>query len=101
MKTKTKLHTLLAMGIILALGPVWGLLGTVVGMVMAFGHMGATGMGKPEVLANDVGIALYTTAAGLIVCPIGIVCITIAVIFLMRNTKPNQQVAPAIEPPVD
>ena len=84
------------MGILLALGPLWGLLGTVIGMVMAFGHMGATGMGKPEVLANDIGIALYTTAAGLIACPIGIACIVVSVIFLSRikNELQNPKLQP-------
>lgn len=91
MKTKTKFKTLLAVGIILALGPLWGLLGTVVGMVMAFGHMGESGMGKPELLADDIGVALYTTAAGLIICPIGIACIIISCIFLSRIKKKTQK----------
>jgi biopolymer transport protein ExbB len=90
MKTKTKLRTLLAVGILLALGPIWGLLGTVAGMVMAFGHMGESGMGKPELLADDIGVALYTTAAGLIMCPIGIACIIISCIFLSRIKKEKQ-----------
>ncbi|MDF7802005.1 MotA/TolQ/ExbB proton channel family protein [Pontiellaceae bacterium B1224] len=102
MKTKTKLKTLLTVGIILALGPVWGLLGTFFGMVMAFGHMGESGMGKSELLANDIGVALHTTAVGLIMCPVGIAFIVISCIFLNRikNGSSAESVATVlIDPP--
>jgi biopolymer transport protein ExbB/TolQ len=105
MRTKTKFKALLTVGLILALGPIWGLLGTVAGMVMAFGHMGESGMGKPDLLADDIGVALYTTAAGLIMCPIGIACIIISCIFLNRIKKetqnPNQSLEPIVTTPID
>lgn len=44
-----------------------GLLGTVSGMIKAFQTMGTQGMGKPELLAGNIGEALITTAAGLII----------------------------------
>ncbi len=44
-----------------------GLLGTVSGMIKAFQTMGTLGMGKPELLAANIGEALITTAAGLII----------------------------------
>ena len=44
-----------------------GLLGTVSGMIKAFQTMGTQGMGKPELLAANIGEALITTAAGLII----------------------------------
>jgi biopolymer transport protein ExbB len=50
-----------------ALSPMLGLLGTVSGMIKAFSKIGLGGMGKPELLAGDIGEALLTTAAGLIV----------------------------------
>ena len=82
MKQKTKLTVWLVVGIILALGPIWGMVGTVIGMVMAFGHMQQGGTAE---LANDISIALYTTAAGYIACPIGIVIIIVAAIKLNRT----------------
>ncbi len=51
--------------VIAALSPMLGLLGTVQGMVGAFDKIGAGGMGKPEVLAGDIGVALLTTFYGL------------------------------------
>ena len=47
--------------------PLLGLLGTVSGMIKAFQTIGSQGMGKPEVLAGNIGEALVTTATGLII----------------------------------
>ena len=44
-----------------------GLLGTVSGMIGAFGKIGSGGMGKPELLAEYIKEALFTTAAGLMI----------------------------------
>jgi len=47
--------------------PMLGLLGTVSGMIMAFGKIAGTGESgvKPSALAGDISFALFTTAAGL------------------------------------
>jgi biopolymer transport protein ExbB len=50
-----------------SVSPMLGLLGTVSGMIKAFQNIAMGGMGKPEVLANNIGEALITTAAGLII----------------------------------
>jgi biopolymer transport protein ExbB len=55
------------LSIIGAVAPMIGLLGTVSGMIKAFHTMGSQGMGKPELLAGNIGEALITTATGLIV----------------------------------
>lgn len=47
--------------------PMLGLLGTVSGMIKAFQTIAAGGMGKPELLAGNIGEALITTATGLII----------------------------------
>ena len=45
-----------------------GLLGTVIGMIRAFSVIAVEkGIGKPELLADGISMALVTTAAGLIV----------------------------------
>ncbi len=48
------------------LGPLLGLLGTVTGMIIAFGELADLNIGNPEALAGGIGQALVTTAAGLI-----------------------------------
>jgi len=55
------------LSIIGAIAPMLGLLGTVSGMIKAFQTMGTQGMGKPELLAGNIGEALITTATGLII----------------------------------
>ena len=47
--------------------PLLGLLGTVTGMIIAFAEISRQGTGNPAALADGIGQALVTTAAGLIV----------------------------------
>lgn len=55
-------------GLIAAVAPMLGLLGTVVGMVGAFDTISATdGVAKPGQLAGDISVALITTVEGLCV----------------------------------
>ena len=44
-----------------------GLLGTVVGLIQAFGNIAATGSGGPAVVSGGIAQALLTTAFGLII----------------------------------
>lgn len=55
------------LSIIATVAPMFGLLGTVSGMIKAFQKIGLGGMGDPEKLAADIGEAMITTAFGLIV----------------------------------
>ncbi len=55
------------LSIIAQIAPMVGLLGTVSGMIKAFAKIGKGAMGKPEVLAADIGEAMVTTASGLII----------------------------------
>ena len=55
-------------GTVVKTAPMLGLLGTVMGMIAAFGKIAAmqqTGKTDPSVLANDISFALFTTAIGL------------------------------------
>jgi len=65
-----------------------GLLGTVSGMISAFQTIGDGGMGKPELLASDIGEALMTTATGLV---IGIPAMVFY--FIMKNRLGTQMIA--------
>lgn len=55
------------LSIIAQIAPMLGLLGTVSGMIKAFQKIGQGAMGDPEILAADIGEAMVTTAAGLII----------------------------------
>ena len=57
-----------AIGLIAAVGPMLGLLGTVFGMIGAFGAIGDTeGASRSKELAGYMSLALVTTAQGLVV----------------------------------
>lgn len=50
-----------------AIAPLIGLLGTVFGMIQSFHSIELEGIGKPQVLAGGISVALLTTAFGLTV----------------------------------
>jgi len=60
------LRRLGAVAIIGSLLPMVGLLGTVVGMIVAFNAIAVYGTGDPKILADGISQALLTTEAGLI-----------------------------------
>ena len=65
----------------LQLGPVFGLLGTVVGMIGAFSQISEfeqNDQGSAEALASNVSIALNTTAIGIIAGLVGLVFLLVA-----------------------
>jgi len=55
------------LGVIAAISPLLGLLGTVIGMIEVFQVIALEGVGKADVLAGGISKALNTTAAGLTV----------------------------------
>jgi biopolymer transport protein ExbB len=55
------------LGTIAAVSPLLGLLGTVIGIIVAFNGITHQGVGDPKVLSGGIGQALICTAAGLIV----------------------------------
>lgn len=62
------LNFLLPFILVLAkLSPMVGLLGTVTGMIQAFSKIAAETKVSPDALADDIGMALFTTAEGLII----------------------------------
>ena len=52
---------------IITLGPLLGLLGTIIGMINAFGIMAESGLGQPHAVTGGVAEALICTAAGIFV----------------------------------
>ena len=53
------------LGVIAAVSPLLGLLGTVIGMIEVFQVISIEGVGKADILAGGISKALNTTAAGL------------------------------------
>lgn len=78
------------LNVIASVAPMIGLLGTVSGMISAFQTIGRGGMGRPELLAGDIGEALITTATGLV---IGIPAMI--AYFILRNRLNSAMIATA------
>jgi biopolymer transport protein ExbB len=57
---------LTTLGTIATVSPLWGLFGTVVGMIEIFGSQSPAGS-NPHELAHGISVALYNTAMGLLV----------------------------------
>ena len=64
----------------LQLGIVFSLVGHGVGLVGAFQDMAGEGTGIPEALANNMSIALITTAVGMISASVGLVLLAVALL---------------------
>lgn len=60
-------HRLVGVSMAIKTEPMLGLLGTVLGMMQAFGKLAGSESVKPEQLAEDISFALITTAVGLAV----------------------------------
>lgn len=78
------------LNVVASVAPMIGLLGTVSGMISAFQTIGRGGMGRPELLAGDIGEALITTATGLV---IGIPAMI--AYFILRNRLNTAMIATA------
>ena len=55
------------LSLFIAIAPMLGFMGTVIGMIAAFDAIEAAGDISPQIVANGIKVALLTTVAGLIV----------------------------------
>src|SRR5258708_27277219 len=62
----------IVVGSLLALGPLWGMLGTILGMNHAFDTLAGNGIRDPRALSAAIGQTLMATALGLVACPVGV-----------------------------
>jgi biopolymer transport protein ExbB len=58
---------LVVLEVIVGIGPLMGLTGTIIGMITMFGSLSEAGLGDSSVFARGIAIALYATLLGLIV----------------------------------
>ena len=58
---------LVVLEIVVGISPLLGLIGTIWGLITLFGDLSRIGLGDNSLLARGIGIALYTTLAGLLI----------------------------------
>ena len=83
-----------ALSVLGSAAPLVGLLGTVVGMIFAFRISSLAGMGKAELLAEGIYLALLTTAMGLM---IAVPCLLMAARFNSRAERYFREIAKALQ----
>ncbi len=62
-----------ALGTIVTIAPMMGLLGTVLGMIGVFSAINTAGVGNPQQMAGGISEALITTVAGLLIAIVTLV----------------------------
>ena len=86
-KQKTQLWiTGIILGLLMMLGPIFGFLGTVLGMFNAFETLAVTpaGTGQSERLAGDISIALVSTGVGVALALAGLATFLVCLVGLVR-----------------
>ena len=87
MNTKTGCILQIVGGTFLLLGPLWGLLLTVVGMIWAFARHGGGGPVPTETLASEVALAFYATVIGIVLFPIGVALLIRGILMLLKLNR--------------
>jgi flagellar motor component MotA len=87
MKSRKRPISLIVIGSLLVLGPLWGVMGTVVGMIRAFGDLAQSVPASPEQLASDISASLWSTVAGFVMVPIGLALLIGGILWLVKINK--------------
>ena len=82
----------IVIGAVLTCAPLFGLLGTVLGMAKAFHALGKSGVADPAGVTAGVHASFIATAGGLILCPIGVILLIVSLVFLIhaRSSSPSE-----------
>lgn len=82
---------------IITLGPLLGLLGTIIGMIDSFGIMSKTGLGNPHAVTGGVAEALICTAAGIGVAVITLIPYNMFLSLVERESERIEQYATQLQ----
>lgn len=82
---------------VITLGPLLGLLGTIIGMISSFGIMAETGLGNPHAVTGGVAEALICTAAGIFVAVITLIPYNYFLSLVERETERIEQFATQLQ----
>lgn len=67
--------------------PLLGIVGTIIGMIRAFGTLDKPGGSDPDAMAESIGFALMTTATGLVVAFTAVIPLIITIVGLVRARR--------------
>jgi biopolymer transport protein ExbB len=86
-----------ALDTVITLGPLLGLLGTIIGMVDSFGIMSESGLGNPHAVTGGVAEALICTAAGIFVAVTTLIPYNFFIARMEQETEKIEQYATKTE----
>jgi flagellar motor component MotA len=75
----------IVVGSLLTLSPLFGVIGTIIGMIGAFNKLAESGIADPQALSGHIHTTLVSTATGLFLFPVGLVVLTVSIIFYLRR----------------
>ena len=96
MKSKEKPIVLIVVGALLMLGPLWGMIGTVLSMLRTFTTLQQSGAADSEQLAAGIGASLWATVAGIIAAPFGIALLIAGIVWLVKMKQEANRSEPAV-----
>jgi biopolymer transport protein ExbB/TolQ len=96
--TRRLLLTGIVLGSLLTLAPLFGILGTVVGMIRAFRVLGSSGIADPQALSQSMGTTLLSTATGIFLCPFGVIILSLSLVFFYQLRRSNPPALPPHAP---
>ena len=88
---------ILVVGCLLALGPIWALLATIMGVLRSFEDVYDQGTSAQAALAHNVYVALWSAAAGALIYPLGLLLIALA--FVMTSRAQGKEMSEEAPPP--
>jgi len=80
-------------GLGVVIPPMLGLIGTVIGMVGAFGELSKSGSADPSALAGDISFALLTTLWGLVFSVISLIPFIVFLVLFLKKRRALREIA--------
>ena len=74
-------------GLCIVIPPMLGLVGTVIGMVNAFGTLQTAGAADPSELAGDISFALLTTLWGLVFSVVALIPFIVSLVLFLKKRR--------------
>jgi biopolymer transport protein ExbB/TolQ len=80
-------RAVLICGLGVVIPPLIGLIGTVIGMMGAFGELRKSGSADPSALAGDISVALLTTFWGLVFSVLSLIPFLVFLVLFLRQRR--------------
>jgi MotA/TolQ/ExbB proton channel family len=91
----------IVLGAILALGPLWGMVGAAFGMDHTFTVLGESGVSDPRALSSSISAILFVETLALVACPVGIALCIFSIVQLRANPSHPPALTPPAQGPSD